>query len=457
MDSSTFTLPSLSGEGGAPELGALCERIIASGALGRSPTYSRLLRYLCDASLGGRQVRELEIAIEALGRADDFDVSSDSAVRVAMHQLRKKLQSYYATFEPDAEYRLILPKGRYSLHLEPAIPSGVKAALPADSASAVEGVEPSASEARGWPWRAGDLRFGSWLNSLLLLVVASLLAANLVSLRSSAMPQASSTDLRAGHAADHPLWARVLADEKPVLIVMGDYYIFGELNASGNVARMVREFNVNSSSDLEDLRFSELERTEKYLDLDLSYMPEGSAFALAKIVPVLQKSGKTINISMMSDVTAADIRANHIVYIGYISALDRLTGMVFAGSGLTVGRSYDELLELSTARYFTSDAGLPEKGQAFRDYGFFSSLPSTHSSQLVVVAGMRDAGLMHMAQALSERESLNEIVLSLENDTDEALGAVEALYEVFGVDRMNFEGRLVYSHLLDSESIWGGI
>lgn len=82
---------------------------------------------------------------------------------------------------------------------------------------------------------------------------------------------------------------------------MGDYYIFGELNANGNVARMMREFNVNSSSDLEDLQFSDIEHTKNYLDLDLSYMPEGSAFALAKIVPILQRSGKQVNITMMSD------------------------------------------------------------------------------------------------------------------------------------------------------------
>ena len=84
---------------------------------------------------------------------------------------------------------------------------------------------------------------------------------------------------------------------------MGDYYIFGELNANGNVARMVREFNVNSRSDLEEMQFTDFERAENYLDLDLSYMPEGSAFALARIVPILEESGKNINITMMSDLT----------------------------------------------------------------------------------------------------------------------------------------------------------
>ena len=135
-----------------------------------------------------------------------------------------------------------------------------------------------------------------------------------------------------------------MQDDQPILLVVGDYYIFGELNANGNIARMVREFNVNSRNDLEDLQFTDFERAENYLDLDLSYMPEGSAFALARIVPILEESGKPVNITMMSDLTTADIRENHIVYIGYISALEKLTDMAFAGSGLQIGRSYDELL-----------------------------------------------------------------------------------------------------------------
>ncbi len=85
---------------------------------------------------------------------------------------------------------------------------------------------------------------------------------------------------------------------------------------------------------MEDLQFSDIEQAEYYLDLDLSYMPEGSAFALAKIIPILQDSGKRVNITMMSDLTTSDIRSNHIVYIGYLSALEKLTDMAFAGSGL---------------------------------------------------------------------------------------------------------------------------
>ena len=68
---------------------------------------------------------------------------------------------------------------------------------------------------------------------------------------------------------------------------------------------------------------------------------------------------------------------------------------------------------------------------------------------------MRDAGLMHTAQALSETAALDELLLSLGDGSDEALGNIEALYEVYGIDRMNFESKLVYSQLLETGNFWG--
>ena len=73
---------------------------------------------------------------------------------------------------------------------------------------------------------------------------------------------------------------------------------------------------------------------------------------------------------------------------------------------------------------------------------------------MVLISGMRDAGLMHTAQALSNSEALDDLVVSIENDTDEALASFEALFEVLGIDRMNFDASLVYTNLLDADQIW---
>lgn len=405
----------------------MCRQIIESGELGRSRHYQAMLEYLLESSIAGKVPKEIELAIEVLGRGENFDVSSDSSVRVCVHQLRKKLGTYYQKHGAESGEQIAIPKGQYSVVLQSRSP------VAQDSEAPKKGF------------------WSSRLNSGLLATACLLLLLNLGYMALSGGETEAS---QLGSIAHHPIWNSVLGDDKPVLLVMGDYYIFGELNANGNIARMVREFNVNSPSDLEDLQFSDIEKAENYLDLDLSYMPEGSAFALARIVPILEASEKQVNITMMSDLTMSDVRNNHIVYIGYISALEKLTQLSFAGSGLRIGRSYDELLNLKTSEYYTSDAGLPESGQSFRDYGLFASYPASQDTQVILVTGMRDAGMMHTAQALSSVDSLNDLMVSMDADTDEALSSFEALFEVFGVDRMNFSGNLVYSNHLDTSKIW---
>ncbi len=417
------------------ELRALCQRIVDSGVLGRSRHYASLLEYLVQCAIQNKTPKEIELAVDALNRGTDFDVSSDSTVRVYVHQLRKKLDAYYEQHEQDARQRIVIPKGKYSLAVV-TIP------------------RPLLEQHQLQHEFQQPRRFPQWftLTNGLIAILVVLLAANLVFMTGVRGPALETAVQR---AAKHPIWSTVLTDDKPILLVMGDYYIFGELNATGNVARMVREFNVNSPTDLEELRFTDIERTENYLDLDLSYMPEGSAYALARIVPILQESGKPVNITMMSDLTTAEIHSNHIVYVGYISALDRLQDMTFAGSGLQIGRSFDELFNVRTAEYYTSDAGLPEQGQPFRDYGMFATFPSSNETQVVLVTGMRDAGLMHTAQALSDATSLDKLIYSIAGDQDEALSGFEALFEVFGIDRMNFDANLVYVDLLNTGRIWG--
>ncbi|NKB31975.1 MAG: hypothetical protein GKR91_02650 [Pseudomonadales bacterium] len=430
MQTNSNNKPSLCGINEAfsnEELMGLCERIVSSGVLGRSKHYSALLEYLVQCSLSGKSPKEIELAVEVLDRGEDFDVSADSTVRVYVHQLRKKLDSYYESYEHDAAYRIVIPKGQYTIAAQQKSANVTSASVPSKQ------------------------HFSFNLNTGLLAAAVVLLAVNLIYMLSG---NQNSSIQATQVAAEHPVWDSVLQDDQPILLVMGDYYIFGELNANGNIARMVREFSVNSSIDLEELQFTDFERAENYLDLDLSYMPEGSAFALARIVPILQESGKTVNITMMSDLTTADIRENHIVYIGYLSALEKLTDMTFAASGLSIGRSFDELLNTQTEEYYTSDAGLPEEGEPFKDYGMFSTFPASIDTQVVLISGMRDAGLMHTAQALSNSEALDDLVVAIDNDTDEALASFEALFEVFGVDRLNFDANLVYAELLDNNEIW---
>src|SRR5204863_3938512 len=76
------------------------------------------LRYVCSMEIEGRgeQITEYRIAVEALGRPQDYTTTEDSAVRNRAHALRAKLEEFYTKESPDAPIRIDFFKGSYRPH-----------------------------------------------------------------------------------------------------------------------------------------------------------------------------------------------------------------------------------------------------------------------------------------------------------------------------------------------------
>jgi hypothetical protein len=96
--------------------------ILASGIFNRAPNLAHLLTYVCTQYFQGtgEQIKEYNIAVEALGRPADFDQKRDSIVRVEAHRLRKRLREYYDADGADHAIRIDIPPGQYAPRFLPA-------------------------------------------------------------------------------------------------------------------------------------------------------------------------------------------------------------------------------------------------------------------------------------------------------------------------------------------------
>jgi hypothetical protein len=407
-------------KGSADKVQQARDAIIASGCLGRSPVYARLLDYLLNCARAGHQPREFDIAIDVLGRDSSFDVARDSVVRVYVHKLRQRLEKYYEQHEPASEIKLEIPKGQYVITLRASSGNQTGSSdtrLPDSDRPLLD---------RRLPW---------------ILLATALAAGNLWQW----FWPAQTHDDELQHLISQSPWQAMQDDELPIMVVMGDYYIFGELDEEGRIARMVRDFFINSRDDLMTLFMQDSELQRYFRDLDMTYMPEGSANALMDVAPLIRAMNKPVHLKMMSRLTTADLRNNHIVYIGYISAMDKLNNLFFNASGLLPGSTFDELYEKNSGTLHRSNAGLPEQGEPFKDLALLASWPGNGGNQFVLISGTRDAGLTHAANAATRAEQLQEL-----NNTS----AFEALYEVYGIDRTNFDAGLIYQQVLATERIW---
>ncbi len=403
------------------QLHAQAEQIRASGVLGRSHLIRRLFDFLVDCSLTDRAPKEIEVAIDVFGKDAQFDVSQDAMVRVYIHKLRRKLEEFYAGPGRGAPQRMVIPKGAYRFVIEPAEAAPEELPPPKLRRSWVPGV----------------------LGASLLVNVLALLAFGYLRWHSS--PDELSA-LR-----QTPVWSRLLNDDRTIFIVLGDYYIFGETDPSMKVQRLVREFSINSPADLDQYLMIHPELANRYLDLQLNYLPIAAGYGLRDVMPLLAPAHRRIRVALASELSPAVLTSANVVYIGHLSGMGMLHDLVFAGSRFTTGKSYDELIDHVTGQHYLSEAAVPRGEEKYHDYGYFATFTGPSGNQIVVISGTRDEAVMHTAEAVTQPQTLDQLTSSAHDAQ-----SFEALYDVYGMDRMNLGGKLLLTSRLNTSRIWTG-
>jgi predicted ATPase len=99
------------GQAGRDEL----ERVLSSTCFSRNERVSRLLRFLVEKQLEGREneLKESVIGVEVFGRRPDYNPKLDSTVRSEAVRLRALLDRYYSTEGSQDPLVIELPKGGY--------------------------------------------------------------------------------------------------------------------------------------------------------------------------------------------------------------------------------------------------------------------------------------------------------------------------------------------------------
>jgi hypothetical protein len=385
-------------------------RIQASGVLGEA-RLRNLFDYLATKTLAGESPKEITIAMEVFGKTPDFDVSQDALVRVYIHKLRKALEGVYAAGEGGAV--LHIPRGEYRLRVK-------SSALIAPRRKSLIKDRPRQ------------------LFSAAAIGMAILLGIGI------ARVWPSQTELQQVRA--NPIWSGILNDDRPIMIVLGDYYLIGETDDSMEVKRLVREYSVNSKADLDRYVSEHPEYAPRYMDVGLRYLPISAALALRNVMVVLAPQNRRITVSKMSDLEPGSLKTADIVYIGYLSGMGMFQDLVFSGSRFAVGESYDEVIDKKTHHTYVSQVGsqavepAPPTGkeQTYHDYGIFEKLQGPGGNTIIVVAGTRDEGVSQTAEAFTSLQKLNE--LGRQNDLNLPL---EALMEVSAFNGTNLAGNLL--------------
>jgi hypothetical protein len=393
-------------------------RVQRSGVLGEA-RLRRMFDYLAEKSLAGQSPKEIAIAMDVFGKSPDFDVSQDALVRVYIHKLRKALDEHYASSDRGGRAELHIPRGEYRL----------RASAKATDAPSPEILVPASAQ-QGRRYR--------------ILHAAAFLGAAVAVGALVAWAWAPRSDLDRVRAS--PIWSSLLKDDRPIMIIVGDYYLIGETDDSMGVNRLIREYSVNSKNDLDHYVQEHPEVADRYMDVGLRYLPISTAFALRDVMVVLAPENRRISVSKMSDIEPSSLKSADIVYIGYLSGMGMLQDVIFAGSRFSVGDSYDEVFDKRTRESYVSEIGSdimdpPQptgKEKTYHDYGVFEKVRGPGGNTIVVISGTRDAGVTQTAEVFTSAQKLKD--MERENNVKLPL---EALLEVSAVNGVNLNGKLL--------------
>lgn len=368
-------------------------RLQAAGVAGKGGRLAELFDYLAGRGPLAPSATQAEIAAEVFGQTEtDAD---DATVRVYVHRLRKKLDDHYRDRPPAPGATVLeIPAGIYALQVLPGEEPPAPLALPV----------PADPAALSWRTVPRGLLAGAAAIVLVAFALGWWLSGR-------------------EHAAPNALWEPLVSSDRPVLLVLGDYYLFGEIDpVIPENSRLIRDFRVNSAEDLLRLQNSEPERYGNAEDVGLNYLPFQSGYALQQIAPLLVAEGKQVEVIPASEMTADMLATHDVVYVGLLSGMGLLEDITFADSSLMVGETYDEIHDKRSNRQWMSDEAMRIAAPVFyRDYAYVARFHAPGGALVTVIASERVTGLRGIGPIVTARHLPGELDEAAEGSGVEAL------------------------------------
>ncbi len=355
--------------------------VLASRAFRQSRGLARLLRHICSKALleDAEPITEYTIAVDVLGKSQDFKESKDASVRVEVHRLRKRLAEYYQQEGADHFIRIEIPTGQYTPRFviwhrganDAILPEPVADNLP------VAPVPPTSEEteplllAPASPKHVTRMQLGV---AGVVLVLVLILAAVL---------------FRPADPLDS-FWRPVLSSPNPILLCFGDV-------AGG---RRLRSAKAEGTTLLE------------YHGLPSEMMLVPDAITLSRFTGLLQAKGKRYRLISQSEATFTDLQNGPAVLIGLANNdwTERLVGKLrFTLEHRPAGRLVLRDSENPARDDWAVDYSIPYVSLT-KDYALVVRVLDPKTEQMVVTAaGLSAFGTLAAGEFLTIPEEFSKI------------------------------------------------
>ena len=373
------------------------ERILEDPHFKGSKRYTRFLRFIVEEALSGNSagIKERSLGIAVFDRPLDYDTYSDSIVRVAASEVRKRIAQYYDTPGHDHELRIGLPLGSYT----PEFRLGRHRATGATTVHADNGLRTLESELASGTEdlsKNGESQAGRLLNRrtsiYLMILAAACVGAALfgrVSLRTPKETNALSA-----------LWGPVVEKTDSVLICVGQ--------VSSQTPRATSESAQVAAP------------TETGVSPDILLVRD--AASASKVSAVLGRMGGSPRMLGTSSTNFTDLQITSGVFIGAFNnpwTLRLQSPLRYQFVRNETDQTYDIVdTKHPDSRLYQIDKTKPYS-QSTQDYGIVARfLSPTTERETVIIAGIGANGTLAATSMATDERFLGELVRSAGKNAD---------------------------------------
>ena len=348
------------------------QSILQSHEFSGSKNNQELLTYLVNASIAGKSPSETTIALELFGRDKDFNPNEDPIIRVYVHNLRKKLESYYGNEGVDEKIRIEIPKGHYEARFVPV--------------SEKLNIIPSKKYNIG---------------IIILCVVAVVQVFLFIGLWKEKRDLAEVKKNKYHQDYSHLFWADSLRNDLPFLIVVGDHFFFQEYQTDLHKWQIVRDETINSVNDYDQFRINN--PNLKLRLYDNAFIPTTNIFELMRLTEIVHTiSDEKIHHCPVSHLQSYDLEEKNIIFYGNVNTMGPLSRFfpesLFKIKDITSTLAQPFINDESFKTWALSGSSGKSK-----DYAIIKKCQGANKNNILIITSFQQSGLIGAVKFLRRR------------------------------------------------------
>ena len=393
----------------------ILEKVLSSTEFSHSSRNQELLKYLANTSESQHVLTELKIATEFFGKDSDFDPLEDATVRVNISKLRKRLKNYYLDEGKDDKIQIHIPKGYYNIHFQKKNENYINM-LKKNIRKLV-------------------FPFLTFLLSLIAIYFG--IQNHYLNKKIQVMPK------------DNLIWAEFLQDNKPTLVILGDYFFMYIDRPGPNPRFNVRDPRINSLEDFKEYSKQGPDGIENLKPLRHTYLRPSAVWGFMDLLPILKSSKSSFLVKQASEIDWEDISSHNIIFIGTYKQLYLLKTLL---KNIHVEFSiYPNILFLNNEQgeeveRFTST--LNDETRQYDDVSLIAKFKGPNNNTIMLITGFQEGGVINGSKAIANPDFIKKIPNEYDHKLKEPLN-FRCIIKVEGFLRNEFSSKIEYFEILE--------